>query len=83
MTPLGGVKQHVISGHRPDMTDFGRTPVLPEATLVGAFSGHSRRPSLPQRPLHVDSGRLLCANTGRSPMARQTGQVGPIADLPL
>ena len=34
-------------------------------------------------PLNVDTGRPLCANTGRSQTARQTGEVDPKATFKI
>jgi len=49
------------------MTAFASIPVVAEATHIGAQStNRDVHDSDPQCPLHVDSSRLLCANTGDS-----------------
>src|SRR3984885_16234594 len=60
------------------MPALTRTPIVPEATLVGALSAQLRRP----RPrsvcsLNVDSGRPVSANSGHSPRVLRAVEFNP------
>ena len=62
---------------------MARTPVVPEATAVGALSAQRRR-TRPRsamsasRRFETSLKRLKCANSGHSSMAWRTGQIAPL-----
>jgi hypothetical protein len=61
------------------MTAFARSPVRPEATLLGVLSARLRRPrtrsvTTASRRFETSFKRLKCANTGHCPRARRMGQ---------
>src|ERR1700722_12383040 len=66
------------------MAALAHTPVLPEATLVGAVSAQLRRQGRCQlRPLNVDTSCLVSANSSHPPMApRSRFGEGPSPDRP-